>query len=98
MPLFGTFLKLSTNGPSSCIPVSGMVHTGGESLSMGLGISRVDSDVDQMPFTRFSTACGTAFDPRVDGSSVAQRGKDARRAVVASILFVGMAMVGPAIL
>jgi hypothetical protein len=70
---------------------------------MGFGMTRLASDPTQDPFTRFSTACGTGSEPREDGSSVAQRGRedgrdaaaagpevdDARRAAaVASILFV----------
>ena len=63
-PLFGTLLRLAMNGCSSLICVSGIVHTGGASLSIGFGIVIVAWVVHHDPFTIFDTAYGSWLVPR----------------------------------
>ena len=52
-----------------------MVHTGGASLSIGLGITIDFCEVDHVPFTMLDTAYGSGVVPNEDGSSVAQLGR-----------------------
>lgn len=62
-------------GVSSSGCVSGTVHTGGASLSSGLGIMRDLDEVVHWPLTRFVTAWGSGEEPSERGSSVAQDGR-----------------------
>lgn len=56
--------------------MSGTVHTGGASLSIGLGMTRdFWVDVFHWPLTRLVTECGVGEEPREGGSSVAQDGR-----------------------
>jgi hypothetical protein len=66
---------LSMKGASSSSCVSGTVHTGGASLSIGLGMMRDLVDGFHLPFTRFSTEWGVGADPSEVGSNVAQDGR-----------------------
>ena len=74
-PLFGTPFILSMKGVSSSGCVSGTVHTGGASLSSGLGIMRDLDEVVHWPLTRLVTAWGSGEEPSERGSSVAQDGR-----------------------
>ena len=66
---------LSIKGVSSSGCVSGTVHTGGASLSIGLGMMRDLAGVVHWPLTRLVTECGVVADPSEVGSNVAQDGR-----------------------
>jgi len=65
-PLLGTLFKLAMKGCSSLICVSGIVHTGGASLSIGFGIVIVVCVLHHVPLTIFDTAYGSELVPRAE--------------------------------